>query len=302
MWHGNNTARAVRWYAEEKKKKQGIKRKECVRERIRMRGQRGLCQHPTCLTVCSYCGSTGTTRSQKLKSLCACVLTVRRYRACYIQLASSRLWQVHQIFVCGLQKRLPTAKLWLKSCCVSFDTTEMCFSKDKVEPKSILVEICTLIVEIHHGTTSIWRTHGRWQLKGRSTFIHPTYVFVDLHGSMDLREYEHNPVCCVCVCARFLWFAVKKLQTSIKCFHDFFLFQYWKRWLAGKDEKQLSFSNTWEDKWAEGALIHTVIIWKRTLNRSAFIFITNNQEGQAGHAGVTWHPVTAVLCENNAGL
>lgn len=201
MWHGNNTARAVRWYAEEKKKKQGIKRKECVRERIRMRGQRGLCQHPTCLTVCSYCGSTGTTRSQKLKSLCACVLTVRRYRACYIQLASSRLWQVHQIFVCGLQKRLPTAKLWLKSCCVSFDTTEMCFSKDKVEPKSILVEICTLIVEIHHGTTSIWRTHGRWQLKGRSTFIHPTYVFVDLHGSMDLREYEHNPVCCVCVCA-----------------------------------------------------------------------------------------------------
>lgn len=107
-------------------------------------------------------------------------------------------------------------------------------------------------------------------------------------------------VLCVCVC--FLWFAVKKLQTSIKCFHDFFLFQYWKRWLAGKDEKQLSFSNTWEDKWAEGALIHTVIIWKRTLNRSAFIFITNNQEGQAGHAGVTWHPVTAVLCENNAGL
>lgn len=108
--------------------------------------------------------------------------------------------------------------------------------------------------------------------------------------------------CAVCVCVLPL-ICCKETANKHQMFPwFFFLFQYWKRWLAGKDEKQLSFSNTWEDKWAEGALIHTVIIWKRTLNRSAFIFITNNQEGQAGHTGVTWHPVTAVLCENNAGL
>lgn len=96
---------------QKKKEETGNKKKRiCVRERIRMRGQRGLCQHPTCLTVCSYCGSTGTTRSQKLKSLCACVLTVRRYRARHVQLASSRLWQVHQIFVCGLQKTIADCK------------------------------------------------------------------------------------------------------------------------------------------------------------------------------------------------
>lgn len=221
---------------QKKKEETGNKKKRiCVRERIRMRGQRGLCQHPTCLTVCSYCGSTGTTRSQKLKSLCACVLTVRRYRARYVQLASSRLWQVHQIFVCGLQKRLPTAKLWLKSCCVSFDTTDMCFSKDKVEPKSILVEICTLIVEIHHGTTSIWRTHGRWQLKGRSTFIHPTYVCGSAwqYGLEGIRA--QSGVLCVCVC--FLWFAVKKLQTSIKCFHDVFFILVLKEMTGGKGWK-----------------------------------------------------------------
>ena len=108
-----------------KKKKQGVKRKECVREWIRMRGQRGLCQHRTCLTACSCCGSAGRTRFQILKSLCGCVLTIRPYHACYIQLASSRLWQVHNFFFLFVTS---TSDCWLQ------------IKSNKVEAKSILVE------------------------------------------------------------------------------------------------------------------------------------------------------------------
>ena len=176
MWHGNNTAPAVRWFAKEKKKKQGVKRKECVREWIRMRGQRGLCQHRTCLTACSCCGSAGRTRFQILKSLCGCVLTIRPYHACYIQLASSRLWQVHNFFFLFVTS---TSDCWLQ------------IKSNKVEAKYIyfyiytggnisVISACTLTVQIHHGKAShmsTWRTHGRWQLK-RTLNIYLSHICV----------------------------------------------------------------------------------------------------------------------------